>query len=249
MNKFAISKRAYSSFGITDTGSLKKQNDDRFLIKNLDGASTLLAVADGLSGQPYGYLAAEIALNVLDNFHLYQHNILKQLRQLIIKADTAVMNASKESPDFEYMGTTLTTAVVLQDKVYWAHVGDSRIYHIQHKNISQITIDQTMAQYLIEEGEITSEQAKNHPMKSLLDQCLGCGSCVAATGSFRICPGDIILLCSDGLFNEIEQKKLYDALRSDGSIKNRIEYLVKTAREIGGKDNITAVALELDSGQ
>ena len=236
-------------FGLSDVGKTREQNDDRFLIKELNGVSTLLAVADGLGGQPFGYLAAEIALDVLNGFHPDQNNIINQLQQLVKKADKAVVKASKKSPDYEYMGTTLTAAVVIQSKIFWAHVGDSRIYHIQNHKISQITIDQTMAQYLIEEGEITPEQAINHPMQSLLDQCLGCGSCEAETGFFSISPGDIVLLCSDGLFNGIKQDTLCDLLRSDGSIKDRIELLVKTALEKDGKDNITAVALEFSSDQ
>ena len=80
---------SFRSFGLTDTGKIKNQNDDRFLIKNLDGTSALLAVADGLGGQPYGYLAAEIALNVLDGFHLNQGDIIQQLKQLVKTADIA----------------------------------------------------------------------------------------------------------------------------------------------------------------
>ena len=231
-------------FGNSSTGKIKRQNEDRFLIKNIRPDMILLAIADGLGGQPAGHIAAQTAIQAIENFIPGSDDPEKKVADLILKADDSVKKLSESDPKLEYMGTTLTIALSNKDRIFWAHVGDTRIYHLKHNKLLQITTDQTMAQFLVEESEITQEKALNHPMQNLLDQSLGCGYCEPETGSFKVAPGEIVLLCSDGLFSEINPDHMKNLLSSKNKIKEKINLLINAANDAGGKDNITAVAIE-----
>ncbi len=231
-------------FANSSTGEKKKQNEDRFLIKKIHPDMILFAVADGLGGQPAGHVAAQTAMQAIENFVPDSDNLKKEVEDLILKADDSVTKLSEINPKLEYMGTTLTIALSYQNTIFWAHVGDTRIYHLNANTLVQITTDQTMAQFLVEEQEITKEEALDHPMQNLLDQSLGAGDCEPETGSFHISPGDIVLLCSDGLFSEINPHQLKKILSSKNKIKKKVSLLINAANNAGGRDNITAVAIE-----
>ncbi len=231
-------------FGNSSTGKIKRKNEDRFLIKKIRPDMILLAIADGLGGQPAGHIAAQTAIKAIEFFIPGSDDLGIKVADLILKADDSVKKLSESDPKLEYMGTTLTIALSDRDRIFWAHVGNTRIYHLKHNKLLQITTDQTMAQFLVEEGEITQEKALNHPMQNLLDQSLGCGDCEPETGSFEVASGEIVLLCSDGLFSEIKPDHLKNILGSKNKIKEKISLLINAANDAGGKDNITAVAIE-----
>lgn len=163
---------------------------------------------------------------------------------VVLKADESVTELSKTDPALEYMGTTLTIALFDKDTITWGHVGDARLYHLKEGRLSQMTTDQTMAQFLVEEGEITREEAVTHPMQHFLAQSLGGGGCEPETGSFKVGPGDIILLCSDGLYSEISEDQIVALLSSKNCVEEKVRLLVKAANDAGGHDNITVLCLE-----
>ena len=229
--------------GLSSPGK-KEQNEDRFLIKKLCPDMIFLALADGLGGQPAGHIAAQTAIQAVENFIPCSGEIEKEMGELILKADDSVTARSKDDPALEYMGTTLTIALFDKDRIFWAHVGDARIYHLKENELFQITLDQTMAQFLVEEGEITREEAMKHPMQNFLAQSLGGGGCEPQTGSFQVTPGEIVMLCSDGLYSEINAQQIVEILSSKKNLKEKICLLVSAANDAGGHDNITALGIE-----
>jgi len=230
--------------GNSITGKKKKQNEDCILIKKISSDILLLAVADGLGGQPSGDIASKVAIEAIQNYNASNEDFKKQVTDLIFKAEASVTMLSIVDSDLEYMGTTLTLAILHKNKVFWAHVGDTRLYHFKDNTLRTITTDQTMAQFLVEEGEITQDEALNHPMQGLLEQSLGCGDCEPVSGSFELLTGDMVLLCSDGLYSEIDSKQIKNVLISKKNIKEKVEFLIKDANDAGGRDNISVIVLE-----
>ncbi len=225
-------------------GKKKKKNEDSILVREINQDMLLMAVADGLGGQPSGHIASEVAIEAIQNYFPSNENFEKQACDLIFKAEASVTMLSGVDPDLEYMGTTLTLAILHKNKVFWAHVGDTRLYHHKDDRLISITTDQTMAQFLVEEGEITQKEAINHPMQGLLEQSLGCADCEPVTGFFELQSGDSVLLCSDGLYSEINSDQIKRILGSKRDVEEKVELLIKTANDAGGKDNISAIILE-----
>lgn len=225
-------------------GKKKKVNEDRFLFKTVAHDLWLTAVADGLGGQPSGHVASEVAIQAIQNWTPVTENFEQEAVDLIFKADASVTMLTDVDSDLEYMGTTLTLAIIFKNKVFWAHVGDTRIYLYKNQILNQITKDQTMAQFLVDEGELSEIQALDHPMQNLLDQSLGSGDCEPDSGSFDICPGETLLLCSDGLYSEINDLQITKILAEKKQAQDKTDILINCANQAGGKDNITAVIVE-----
>jgi protein phosphatase len=229
--------------GLSSAGK-RKRNEDSFLIKALDPERVLLAVADGLGGQPSGHIASRTAIRAIEDLIPGTGETETEMAGVIMKAEASVTELAETDPALEYMGTTLTVALFDKDTITWGHVGDARIYHLKEGRFSQMTTDQTMAQFLVEEGEITREEAVTHPMQHFLAQSLGGGGCEPETGSFKVGPGDIVLLCSDGLYSEIDDDRIIALLSSKNSVEEKVRLLVKAADDAGGHDNITVLGLE-----
>lgn len=229
--------------GLSSAGK-RKRNEDCFLIKALGPDRVLFAVADGLGGQPSGHIASLTAIRTIENLFPSAGLSETEMAGMVLKVDDAVKESAKTDPALEYMGTTLTVALFDKGRVIWAHVGDARLYHLRECRLSQITTDQTMAQFLVEEGEITRKEALTHPMQHFLAQSLGGGGCEPESGSFKILPGEIVLLCSDGLYSEISDERIIALLSSKTAIEEKVRLLVKAADDSGGLDNITGVCLE-----
>ena len=130
------------------------------------------------------------------------------LGRLIMAAHKSVIEYALRHPALDGMGTTLTAAVVGQDSVFWAHVGDSRLYLMHNGVLTQLTTDHRFLSSMIADGDITAEQAKEHPLRNLLDQCLGCSSIMPETGYTDLAPGSMLLLCSDGLYEDVSYETL-----------------------------------------
>lgn len=233
------------TFGLTHQGLVRKKNEDRLLIHKLAENSVMLAVIDGLGGQPGGDVAAQIAHDSLLDFQLQTGPIKEQLLDLIERTNQAILSAAEKKTNLEYMGATVTAALIQGATVTWAHVGDCRIYHYRDNRLHQVTTDQNMAQFMVEEGQLTPEEAKDSPMQRLLDQCVGSPYCEPTTGRFEITAGDLLLLCTDGIHDELRAKVIADVFSSGTTLENRVEGLIQTALKAGGHDNITVVAAEI----
>ena len=230
------------SVAMKHRGLVKEDNQDLFLVKEFDNGSLLMAVADGLGGTVGGKRAAEMAKECLDNFNPDCHSVEAHIEELMQEANRKIMEIVGNEPDMEGMGTTVTAAFVMNGIVRWAHVGDSRLYLFRDDELRQITEDDTMAGFLLSEGELTKEEARVHPGSKLIFQCIGgCGEFEADTGSFKIREGDLLLLSTDGLHDEVPEEKIVRILESKTELKEKLESLVSTALATGGKDNIAVV--------
>ena len=229
-------------FGITHIGLVRESNEDRFLIKELKDKSFLIAVADGLGGEVAGDYAAEILRGKLEGLNnISRNNEQQELDQLARAVDHTIYTEGQENNALEGMGSTLV-GVLLRDRIaYWVHVGDSRLYLLRDGTLTQMTEDQTLARFLLEEGEITAEQLPTHYSRHVMDQCVGCGYAEPETGCLKLLDGDLLVLSTDGLHGEIPENTLYSILNTDTSLANKAKALVKAALDAGGKDNITVV--------
>ena len=223
-------------------GLVRKTNEDRYLIKELNDKSVLMAVADGLGGEVAGDYAAEIVTEELAGLdHISKNNEQPELDQLARVVDRAIYAQGQENDVLEGMGSTLVGVLLRNRIAYWVHVGDSRLYLLRNGTLTQVTKDQTLARFLLEEGEINAEQLPNHYSRHVMDQCAGCGYAEPETGCLNLLDGDLLVLSTDGLHGEIPENTLYSILNTDTSLENKAKALVKAALDAGGKDNITVV--------
>lgn len=229
-------------FGITHIGLVRKSNEDRYLIKKLKDESVLIAVADGLGGEVAGDYAAEIIREKLAELDsISRNNVQLELDQLARVIDHTIYTKGQENIALEGMGSTLV-GILLRDRIaYWVHVGDSRLYLFRNGTLTQITEDQTLARFLLEEGEITAEQLPTHYSRHVMDQCVGCGYVEPETGRLEFLAGDVLVLSTDGLHRNINDNTIDTILNMDSNLEIKAKALVKAALDAGGKDNITVV--------
>ena len=229
--------------GRTHTGYKRQRNEDRYLILPLKkGTGVLLAVADGMGGVAGGDIAAQIVVDTLQEYQRPGDDIEQELAQLLAKAGRKIIERTDEEAALKDMGTTATVALLTDRKAYWAHSGDSRLYVKQGGKIEQITTDHTFVQDLIQDGTLTRQDAERHPLKNVLDQCVGCAELKPDTGRLPFPPGEKLLLCSDGLSRYVSEKAISEAL--EGNDAGEIaDHLVQSALEAGGRDNVTVVVL------
>jgi protein phosphatase len=232
-------------FAATHIGRVRKENEDRYFIKELDDGAILLAVADGLGGEPAGEYAAEIVRGRLAGIRQIAKGEEKhQLLNIVKEADLAVYKEAESDPDLRGMGTTLVCALLRDGVAYWVHVGDGRLYILRDGQLIKITEDQTFARFLVEEGEITPDQVSTHYSRHILDQTVGCGICEPEAGRLEFKKGDLLILTTDGLHETITAETMTAILVDDTDLETKAESLVQAALDSGGKDNITIVIAE-----
>jgi serine/threonine protein phosphatase PrpC len=177
----------------------------------------------------------------LTHDHIVRNNEQPELDQLARAIDRTIYTVGQENHGLEGMGSTLV-GVLLRDRMaHWVHVGDSRLYMLREGTLTQVTEDQTLARFLLEEGEITAEQLPTHYSRHVMDQCVGCGYAEPETGRLEFLAGDLLVLSTDGLHGEIPENTLHSILNTDTNLEIKARALVKSALDTGGKDNITVV--------
>jgi serine/threonine protein phosphatase PrpC len=241
----AQSVYAFKIFAATHIGWVRKANEDRYFIKKLNDGAILLAVADGLGGEPAGDFAAEIVRGRLAGIRqITKGEEEQQLAAIVREADLAVHKEAVSDPELVGMGTTLVCALLRDGFAHWVNVGDSRMYVLHDRQLIKITEDQTFARFLLEEGEITPEQVPTHYSRNVLDQTVGCGICEPETGRLEFKKGDLLILTTDGLHKKIAAETIISLLVADTDLETKAKSLVDTALDSGGKDNITIVIAE-----
>ena len=237
------------AWGLTDLGNVRQQNQDYYEILSLEGQRTLLVVCDGMGGAKSGNVASKLATEVFVGEvrrtarpEMDAKQIEKMLRGAVELANRAVFEQSKVSSDFEGMGTTLVAAFLTPELAVIANVGDSRAYIFDKEGIRFVTVDHSLLELMVQRGDLTREQAKNHPGKNLITRAVGTEAKVSAD-IYRqnLRPGDAILLCSDGLSNEMaDQEILFEVVhgvRKEGCCQR----LLDIAKGRGAPDNVTVV--------
>jgi len=230
---------------VTHVGLVKDQNQDRFLIKEFSDDSVLIAVADGAGGGPAGQEASGVVIERLDDFQPDSQSPEDHLVSLMQEADQKIFGVVEKEPDLKGMGSTLTAAFIKGEAVFWAHVGDSRLYLFRGDELTQITEDDTMAGFLLTEGEITREESRVHPGRNFLFDFIGSGKFEEETGSITLRKDDLLLLTTDGLHDRVPEETLVSILRSNSELDKRLNALVSTALKESGKDNVTVVGVEV----
>jgi len=235
-------------------GCKRTENQDRYLISSKydqdDSKGCLIAVADGMGGHKGGGFAAQLAVTDLERE--YYKNSSKNIPEALIKAFETVNQKiyliAKENHKYEGMGTTLTALVLKENHFYFAHVGDSRGYIVTPKNIQQFTQDHSVVEELIQKGEITENEAENHPDRNIITRAIGTDPDVTVDISqkpLKLKIGSYVLICSDGLFKVIQKQEIKDIVHMYQSPKDICHFLIELANERGGPDNITvAVAIQ-----
>jgi PPM family protein phosphatase len=226
----------------THQGLKRANNQDRYLLKEYGPEAVLLAVADGMGGETAGDRAAQIAIDSLENFQPEAADPVPHLQRLFKQASENIEAQVRQNLQLSGMGTTLTTVFLCRGRAYWAHVGDSRLCLFRAGKLRRVTWDHTLPDTLLKEGNITTEEARNHPAQHLLLQCIGCGRFKASTGILELKTDDILLVSSDGLHHEVPEEEIAALLTGAGELAGALNKLVQAALKAGGRDNITIVA-------
>ncbi len=234
-------------FGLTHIGLHKKINEDRYLFRQMEDRSLLLAVADGLGGDVSSDFAAEIVKGTLVGLQkLIVGNEISQLMRMVLDLDIMISRKAETQPDLEGMATTLVCGILKKDYFHWINVGDSRLYLLRDKKLIQLSEDQTLAKFLIEEGELLPEKAREHYSYDILDQCIGYGECAPQTGTLKVKKNDLLVLLTDGLHKMVSKKKELSILNNDTTIETKTKLLNQAALDSGGEDNITIVLARIN---
>jgi protein phosphatase len=228
----------FKSVGRSDIGLTRENNEDSGFIGN-----NFLLVADGMGGHAAGELASSTAVSVIANF---DKNFDKFSPQVLVNTvSNKIKNSIQRDISRNGMGTTLSTVYLLEDKLNLIHVGDSRIYLIREKKLNLISKDQTYIQNLIDNKEITEQEAKIHPQRSLLLQAIdGSSDIVPEIKNLEVKVGDKLLLCSDGLTNVVNDSEILNIINSF-DVVGAVSALIEKALEHGGPDNITLIIAEI----
>ena len=235
-------------FAKTDVGKAREMNQDYYSIPSSESDLQLYILADGMGGYNGGEIASRLAAettNIQNNFKKIEHDkeaILKLVKDAMEYANMVVYEESKKDENLQGMGTTLDVCFIYNSKIYIGHVGDSRIYLIKKDIARKITKDHSYVQQLVEDKKITREEAEHHPKKNMLLKALGCTSYVEPDIRARnLEKDDILLMCSDGLTNMVEESKIYEVVRENK--EKAPEILVNLANNAGGYDNITVITI------
>jgi protein phosphatase len=246
---------------LSDVGRKRKGNEDALF---LNEQQRLYVVADGMGGHAAGEVASRVAVDAiaefveltggnqeitwpfgLDDSISYEGN---RLKTAVRHANSRVLEATRESAEYEGMATTVAAVLVDGDVANLAHVGDSRIYVWSEGEIQLLTRDHSWVNEQIENGAISPEQARSHPLRNVVTRALGGRpDLVVDIQSRRMATGDMLLLCSDGLTTMVPDDEIGRVLgESKGDVSDAVKSLVGLANERGGEDNITVVLLKFE---
>lgn len=234
--------------GLTDTGLVRAANQDAYYA---DPDGRFFIVADGMGGHAGGQEASQIATKNIQaylNEHWNTHtssNVL--LEEAVERANRGILKDQNEHPERADMGTTVVVLMFRQGQSWCANVGDSRLYRLRESHLSQLTEDDTWVSQAIKGGEMTAEQAKVHPWRHVLSKCLGRQDLEKiAIYPLEVEAGDRLLLCSDGLTEEVPDESIRAVLQEHESLEETTAQLVERAKKAGGSDNITTVVVDHD---
>ncbi len=237
------------SWGLTDPGSVRKQNQDAYRIEQLDRNTLLCVICDGMGGAKSGNIASHLATEVfVEEVRrsckpiMDQEKIDQMLRGAVKLANFTVFDQAAQFEEFDGMGTTLVAVLIRGKKATVVNVGDSRAYHIDRKGIRQITKDHSLVQLMVDRGELTPEVSKTYPGKNFITRAIGTEPMVM-TDVFHldVSRGDFLLLCSDGLSNVMDDQEILFEVVHGVNKQHCCHRLLNVAKNRGAPDNVTSV--------
>lgn len=226
----------------TSKGNIRENNEDNYLLQHKP--FPLIVVADGMGGHKAGDVASQVAVDLIKNYEFeLENDILEEIEKLINIVNKEIINIGSNNPEYKGMGTTLSLALINDNKLYIGHIGDSRIYNYRNSSLEKITTDDSLVNELIENGKISKGEAFNHPQKHILTQALGTDFEINIEKNIiELKNNDILLFCTDGLTDMIREEKIEEIMSNNFSDINILaKKLGKKALENGGNDNITLI--------
>lgn len=236
------------TFSKTDIGMIREVNQDYVYVSDLPVGKlpNLFIVADGMGGHKAGEFASRFTVEVVKDelAKSTEEGPEAMIRQAITSANQRLLETAKQDSKLEGMGTTLVVATVIERTLYFANVGDSRLY-LLNNDIKQVSKDHSLVQEMVRLGGIKQEDAKNHPDKNIITRAIGAKEQVEVDFyEYRLKKGDIVLMCTDGLSNMVEDTEILHIVKGSRDIVEAVEGLINKANENGGKDNIGIVAVD-----
>ncbi|WP_418790481.1 Stp1/IreP family PP2C-type Ser/Thr phosphatase [Phosphitispora sp. TUW77] len=235
---------------LSHVGRVRKNNEDNCCVCD---DLQLLAVADGMGGHKAGEVASKLALDDIsgylrNNSAIIEEDPAEALRMAFRHANTMVYEyAQQDREKFRGMGTTVTAALIRGERIYVAHVGDSRAYLVRCSTIKLLTSDHSLVNELLMNGSLTQEEAENHPQKNVLTRAIGTTASVDVDiVEENIIKGDIIILCTDGLSNMVNLEEIGEMAGEGDSLGDAARHFIEMALDRGGDDNITVVLYQAD---
>lgn len=231
----------------TDIGHQRKKNQDRVAKFTAPDGTLLVVVTDGIGGSRSGDVAAQITVDHLGRqFQAASPNssleAIRWFAREVQLINDEILQKSTENPKYQGMGTTLVAAIIFDQAMVVANIGDSRGYVLHDNLLTQVTIDHSLVNELVKHGDITEEEARNYPQNNIITRAIGVSADARIeVNRFDLGAGDQILLCSDGLSKMITREQMMGVLESDLSLTEKCSQLIKMANEAGGPDNITVL--------
>ena len=237
------------SWGLTDPGCVRKQNQDAYQMEQLDHNSLLCVVCDGMGGAKSGNIASSLAVDVFvqeirRNWKplMDQERVDQILRSAVKLANFTVFDQAQQFTEFDGMGTTLVAVLIRGKKATVVNVGDSRAYGIDRTGIRQITRDHSLVQLMVERGELTPELAKLYPGKNFITRAIGTETTVMCDiYHMDVAKGDFLLLCSDGLSNMMDDQEILFEVVHGVNKAHCCKRLLDITKHRGAPDNVTSI--------
>lgn len=234
---------------LTDPGKVRDHNEDSVTIVKNISEEILMAVADGMGGHRGGEIASSIAINVITKRFSQIKSVgskeeaISWIRKIISEANMEIYKYTKEHPESDGMGTTIVLAIQTKKFLLFGNIGDSSGYVIKNKKLHKITMDHTLVNLLVRNGELTEEEAKNNPRKNILMRALG--AVVDVEMDVFDVTDDVegILLCSDGLTNMLTEDQIMKVLNEEHTGPEKLQKLIIKSNNRGGTDNISIAYL------
>lgn len=238
---------------LTDAGCVREQNQDALEVKQLDRGALLCVVCDGMGGARSGNIASSLAAEVFaqEIRHNYHANLDREavdgiMERAVKLANFTVFDQSRQFEDFRGMGTTLVAALIRGRQVTVVNVGDSRAYVVDPYDIRQVTTDHSLVQMMLSQGELAVDQARHFPGKNYITRAIGTEPTVRCDiFHLTLERGDLLLLCSDGLTNLVDDQEILFEVVHGVSKKSCCQRLVDIAKNRGAPDNVTCVLVQV----
>lgn len=237
------------SWGLTDPGCVRKQNQDAYRIEQLDQGTLLCVVCDGMGGAKSGNVASTLAVEVfVEEIRrcwkpgMEPDRIVQMLRSAVKLANFTVFDQAAQFEEFSGMGTTLVAALVRENRATLVNVGDSRVYGINRNGIRLLTKDHSLVQMMVDRGDLTLEAAKSYPGKNLITRAIGTEPMVMCDIYHReVEKGDYLLLCTDGLSNVMDDQEILFEVVHGVNKQHCCQRLLAIAKNRGAPDNVTSI--------